>query len=167
MVLSQFVFPWFLASLSKSIGEGSRGEGTWNFSSNTIKRSRGITERLIEMKPIPFPVFPDWSKLTLSSLSSSQPEAPSASSMRGAVEEDEGDLNKSLGVQRFQQILSSAPRVPDEQHRTYNEEDFECKHTHNCSHNLHTCVGGSHTFAEIVEWITFIFVNRKYKLLIY
>uniref|UniRef100_A0A8C7QNZ7 Anion exchange protein n=1 Tax=Oncorhynchus mykiss TaxID=8022 RepID=A0A8C7QNZ7_ONCMY len=78
--------------------------GTWNFSSNTIKRSRGITERLIEMKPIPFP-------------------------------EDEGDLNKSLGVQRFQQILSSAPRVPDEQHRTYNEEDFEY-HRHS-SHHIH------------------------------
>uniref|UniRef100_A0A8C8LLE1 Anion exchange protein n=1 Tax=Oncorhynchus tshawytscha TaxID=74940 RepID=A0A8C8LLE1_ONCTS len=63
------------------------------------------------------------------------PEAPSASSMRGAVEEDEGDLNKSLGVQRFQQILSSAPRVPDEQHRTYNEEDFEY-HRHS-SHHIH------------------------------
>uniref|UniRef100_A0A8C7VNC7 Anion exchange protein n=1 Tax=Oncorhynchus mykiss TaxID=8022 RepID=A0A8C7VNC7_ONCMY len=55
--------------------------------------------------------------------------------MRGAVEEDEGDLNKSLGVQRFQQILSSAPRVPDEQHRTYNEEDFEY-HRHS-SHHIH------------------------------
>uniref|UniRef100_A0A8C8LLD9 Anion exchange protein n=1 Tax=Oncorhynchus tshawytscha TaxID=74940 RepID=A0A8C8LLD9_ONCTS len=52
-----------------------------------------------------------------------------------AVEEDEGDLNKSLGVQRFQQILSSAPRVPDEQHRTYNEEDFEY-HRHS-SHHIH------------------------------
>uniref|UniRef100_A0A674BIV6 Anion exchange protein n=1 Tax=Salmo trutta TaxID=8032 RepID=A0A674BIV6_SALTR len=59
----------------------------------------------------------------------------SSSSMRGAVEEDEGDLNKSLGVQRFQQILSSAPRVPDEQHRTYNEEDFEY-HRHS-SHHIH------------------------------
>uniref|UniRef100_A0A4W5NGP6 Anion exchange protein n=1 Tax=Hucho hucho TaxID=62062 RepID=A0A4W5NGP6_9TELE len=55
--------------------------------------------------------------------------------MRGAVEEDEGDLNKSLGVQRFQQILSSAPRVPDEQHRNYNEEDFEY-HRHS-SHHIH------------------------------
>ncbi|XP_055785015.1 anion exchange protein 2-like isoform X2 [Salvelinus fontinalis] len=64
-----------------------------------------------------------------------KPEAPSASSMRGAVEEDEGDLNKSLGVQRFQQILSSAPRVPGEQHRTYNEEDFEY-HRHS-SHHIH------------------------------
>ncbi|KAK6299879.1 hypothetical protein J4Q44_G00299120 [Coregonus suidteri] len=63
------------------------------------------------------------------------PEALSASSMRGAVEEDERDLNKSLGVQFFQQILSSAPRVPDEQHRTYNEEDFEY-HRHS-SHHIH------------------------------
>ncbi len=42
-------------------------------------------------------------------------------------EEEEGDLNKALGVQRFQQILSPTPRAPGEQHRTYNEEDFECK----------------------------------------
>ncbi|KAK6292803.1 hypothetical protein J4Q44_G00363040 [Coregonus suidteri] len=66
------------------------------------------------------------------------PEAPSASSLRGAQranEEDEGDLNKALGVHRFQQIISPAPRVPDEQHRTYNEEDFEY-HRHS-SHHIH------------------------------
>ncbi|XP_073687032.1 anion exchange protein 2-like isoform X2 [Garra rufa] len=51
------------------------------------------------------------------------------------VEEEEGDLNKALGVQRFQQILSPAPRVPSEQHRTYNEEDFEY-HRHS-SHHIH------------------------------
>uniref|UniRef100_A0A673JWL5 Anion exchange protein n=1 Tax=Sinocyclocheilus rhinocerous TaxID=307959 RepID=A0A673JWL5_9TELE len=59
--------------------------------------------------------------------------------MRKAVpqreEEEEGDLNKALGVQRFQQILSPTPRVPSEQHRTYNEEDFEY-HRHS-SHHIH------------------------------
>uniref|UniRef100_A0A673YUA5 Anion exchange protein n=1 Tax=Salmo trutta TaxID=8032 RepID=A0A673YUA5_SALTR len=66
------------------------------------------------------------------------PEAPSASTLRGAQradEEDEGDLNKALGVQRFQQIISPAPRIPDEQHRTYSEEDFEY-HRHS-SHHIH------------------------------
>uniref|UniRef100_A0A8C8GY69 Anion exchange protein n=1 Tax=Oncorhynchus tshawytscha TaxID=74940 RepID=A0A8C8GY69_ONCTS len=52
-----------------------------------------------------------------------------------ADEEDEGDLNKALGVQRFQQIISPAPRIPDEQHRTYSEEDFEY-HRHS-SHHMH------------------------------
>lgn len=67
-----------------------------------------------------------------------KPEAPSASTLRGAQradEEDEGDLNKALGVQRFQQIISPAPRIPDEQHRTYSEEDFEY-HRHS-SHHIH------------------------------
>lgn len=50
-------------------------------------------------------------------------------------EEEEGDLNKALGVQRFQQILIPTPRVPSEQHRTYNEEDFEY-HRHS-SHHIH------------------------------
>uniref|UniRef100_A0A4W4HA16 Anion exchange protein n=1 Tax=Electrophorus electricus TaxID=8005 RepID=A0A4W4HA16_ELEEL len=44
-------------------------------------------------------------------------------------EEDEGDLNKALGVQRFQQILRTNPRMPSEQQRTYSEEDFECEFT--------------------------------------
>lgn len=42
-------------------------------------------------------------------------------------DDDDGDLNKTLGVQRFQQILSPAQRMPAEQHRTFNEEDFECE----------------------------------------
>lgn len=65
------------------------------------------------------------------SFTSLQPEAAAASSLRvmaRAEEEDDGDLNKALGVQRFQQILSPASRVPDEQHRNYHEEDIECKH---------------------------------------
>uniref|UniRef100_A0A672LUI5 Anion exchange protein n=1 Tax=Sinocyclocheilus grahami TaxID=75366 RepID=A0A672LUI5_SINGR len=36
-------------------------------------------------------------------------------------------MNKTLGVQRFQQILTPPQRVPIEQHRTFNEEDFECE----------------------------------------
>uniref|UniRef100_A0A3B4CQY6 Anion exchange protein n=1 Tax=Pygocentrus nattereri TaxID=42514 RepID=A0A3B4CQY6_PYGNA len=50
--------------------------------------------------------------------------------------DDDGDLNKTLGVQRFQQILSPAPRVPAEQHRTFNEEDFEY-HRHSSLHIHH------------------------------
>uniref|UniRef100_A0A8C9U520 Anion exchange protein n=1 Tax=Scleropages formosus TaxID=113540 RepID=A0A8C9U520_SCLFO len=33
-------------------------------------------------------------------------------------------------LQRFEQILHPAPRVRDEQHRTYNEEDFDSLHSH-------------------------------------
>ncbi|TRY90259.1 hypothetical protein DNTS_005118 [Danionella cerebrum] len=41
-------------------------------------------------------------------------------------EEEEDDLNKSLGVQRFQQILNPNPRVPGEQH-----------HHRHSSHHIH------------------------------
>ncbi|XP_056333445.1 anion exchange protein 2a isoform X1 [Danio aesculapii] len=51
-------------------------------------------------------------------------------------DEDEGDLNKTLGVQRFQQILTPSQRVPIEQHRTFNEEDFEY-HRHTSLHVHH------------------------------
>lgn len=50
-------------------------------------------------------------------------------------EEEDGDLNKALGIQRFQQILNTTPRVPGEQHRVYNERDFEY-HRHS-SHHIH------------------------------
>uniref|UniRef100_A0A4W6G7N0 Anion exchange protein n=1 Tax=Lates calcarifer TaxID=8187 RepID=A0A4W6G7N0_LATCA len=66
------------------------------------------------------------------------PEAPAASSLHGtprSEEEDDGDLNKALGVQRFQQILSPAAVVPDEQHHNYHEEDIEY-HRHS-SHHIH------------------------------
>uniref|UniRef100_A0AAQ6AHI2 Anion exchange protein n=1 Tax=Amphiprion ocellaris TaxID=80972 RepID=A0AAQ6AHI2_AMPOC len=49
--------------------------------------------------------------------------------------EDDGDLNKALGVQRFQQILSPAAVVPEEQLHTYHEEDIEY-HRHS-SHHIH------------------------------
>ncbi|XP_050922787.1 anion exchange protein 2b isoform X2 [Lates calcarifer] len=71
-------------------------------------------------------------------LYASKPEAPAASSLHGtprSEEEDDGDLNKALGVQRFQQILSPAAVVPDEQHHNYHEEDIEY-HRHS-SHHIH------------------------------
>ncbi|XP_062297870.1 anion exchange protein 2b isoform X4 [Scomber scombrus] len=69
----------------------------------------------------------------------SKPEASAASSLQGTPrpkeEEDDGDLNKALGVQRFQQILSPSAAVPDEQHHNYHEEDIEY-HRHS-SHHIH------------------------------
>uniref|UniRef100_A0A8C8EST6 Anion exchange protein n=1 Tax=Oncorhynchus tshawytscha TaxID=74940 RepID=A0A8C8EST6_ONCTS len=47
----------------------------------------------------------------------------------------EQDLNKTLGVQLFQQILHPPARGPPEKHRAYNEEDFEY-HRHS-SHHIH------------------------------
>ncbi|XP_066572314.1 anion exchange protein 2a isoform X2 [Amia ocellicauda] len=49
--------------------------------------------------------------------------------------EEEADLNKALGVERFEHILQPTPRVPDDLHRSYNEEDFEY-HRHS-SHHIH------------------------------
>ncbi|XP_072544486.1 anion exchange protein 2b isoform X2 [Salminus brasiliensis] len=40
-------------------------------------------------------------------------------------EEDEGDLNKTLSVHRFHNILSPNPSMPSEQHRSYSEQDFQ------------------------------------------
>ncbi|XP_074549092.1 anion exchange protein 2b isoform X2 [Halichoeres trimaculatus] len=65
------------------------------------------------------------------------PQVPAASS-HGTPrpdDEDDGDLNKALGVQRFQQILSPASVIPDEQHHNYHEEDIEY-HRHS-SHHIH------------------------------
>lgn len=61
-----------------------------------------------------------------------QPDAPATSLLHGTAshdEEDDGDLNKALGVHCFQQILSPAVAVPDEQLHNYHEEDIECKYT--------------------------------------
>ncbi|TSK82138.1 Anion exchange protein 2 [Bagarius yarrelli] len=41
------------------------------------------------------------------------------------INDEDGDLNKTLEVQRFKQILFPAQRIPDEQHRTFNQEDLE------------------------------------------
>ncbi|XP_077480445.1 anion exchange protein 2b isoform X1 [Stigmatopora argus] len=50
-------------------------------------------------------------------------------------EDDDGDLNKALGVERFQHILRPSTSVPDEQHHNYHEEDIEY-HRHS-SHHIH------------------------------
>lgn len=68
----------------------------------------------------------------------SQPLSPTIATSPIPEEEDE-DLNKAFGVQRFQQILSPTSREPNE-HRHYNEEDFQCEytnvHTITCSYKL-------------------------------
>uniref|UniRef100_A0A665V7K4 Anion exchange protein n=1 Tax=Echeneis naucrates TaxID=173247 RepID=A0A665V7K4_ECHNA len=63
--------------------------------------------------------------------------APAASSLHGTPrsEDDDGDLNKALGVQRFQQILTQAAALPDEQHHNYHEEDIEYRR--HSSHHIH------------------------------
>lgn len=74
-----------------------------------------------------------------SSLLSPQPAAVPLSPRRhgdNIDDEDDCDLNKTLGVQRFQQILSPAQRLPDEQHRTFNQEDLEGKSTDTNQHHL-------------------------------
>ncbi|KAL7835600.1 hypothetical protein SRHO_G00279470 [Serrasalmus rhombeus] len=55
----------------------------------------------------------------------SEPTPPTGRGSHREEEEDEGDLNKTLSVQRFQNILSPTPRMPSEQQRSYSEEDFE------------------------------------------
>lgn len=83
-----------------------------------------------------------------------QPEAPAASSLHGTPrpeEEDDGDLNKALGVQRFQQILSPAAVVPDEQHHNYHEEDIECKHT-----LVSMLFSEFHTFRKPGDWLSLL-----------
>lgn len=50
-------------------------------------------------------------------------------------EEEDEDLNKALGVQRFQQILSPTSREPNE-HRHYSEEDIHY-HRHSSHHARH------------------------------
>ncbi|XP_029559893.1 anion exchange protein 2 isoform X1 [Salmo trutta] len=61
--------------------------------------------------------------------------APPALSRRSEDDDEEQDLNKTLGVQLFQQILHPPARGPPEKHRAYNEEDFEY-HRHS-SHHIH------------------------------
>ncbi|CAB1325762.1 unnamed protein product [Coregonus sp. 'balchen'] len=66
----------------------------------------------------------------------SAPVQPPPPSRRSEDDDDEErDLNKTLGVQLFQQILHPPARGPPEKHRAYNEEDFEY-HRHS-SHHIH------------------------------
>ncbi|XP_061660817.1 anion exchange protein 2b isoform X2 [Syngnathoides biaculeatus] len=65
-------------------------------------------------------------------------DGPEATSPHGPAhpdEDDDCDLNKALGVQRFQHILRPSGSVPDEQHHNYHEEDIEY-HRHS-SHHIH------------------------------
>ncbi|XP_051989575.1 anion exchange protein 2-like isoform X2 [Xyrauchen texanus] len=64
------------------------------------------------------------------------PVAVHPPSQRCDDDDDEGDLNKTLGVQHFQRILTIPQRVPNEQHRNFNEEDFEY-HRHTSLHIHH------------------------------
>lgn len=55
-------------------------------------------------------------------------EALGAGSPAFGEEEEEKDLNKALGVERFEEILNDAhPRNAEEAGRSYSEEDFECE----------------------------------------
>lgn len=55
-------------------------------------------------------------------------EALGAGSPAFGEEEEEKDLNKALGVERFEEILNDAhPRNAEEAGRSYGEEDFECE----------------------------------------
>ncbi|XP_036377470.1 anion exchange protein 2b [Megalops cyprinoides] len=79
---------------------------------------------------------PDSSKVTnavASVIHHPEPVSPPPHSVQ--PEDEEGDLNKALGVESFQQILHPAPCVPDEQYRTYSEEDFE--YHRQSSHHTH------------------------------
>ncbi|XP_074802751.1 anion exchange protein 2 isoform X2 [Natator depressus] len=66
-----------------------------------------------------------------------QPEAEAlVPSSPAAVEEEETDLNKTLGVERFEEILhDSHPRNGEEAGRSYSEEDFE--YHRQSSHHIH------------------------------
>ncbi|XP_034023026.1 anion exchange protein 2b [Thalassophryne amazonica] len=66
------------------------------------------------------------------------PAAPAASTLHGRPrpeEDEDGDLNKALGVQRFQQILSPAADVREEQHHGCHEEDIQ--YHRQSSHHIH------------------------------
>uniref|UniRef100_A0A8C4RYT8 Anion exchange protein n=1 Tax=Erpetoichthys calabaricus TaxID=27687 RepID=A0A8C4RYT8_ERPCA len=64
------------------------------------------------------------------------PEQEIVSTWSPTSEEEEGDLNKTLGVERFEEILhESHGRSGEDLRRNYNEEDFEY-HRHS-SHHIH------------------------------
>ncbi|XP_029443090.1 anion exchange protein 2 [Rhinatrema bivittatum] len=79
---------------------------------------------------------PEIHEIVSSAIQSPEPETPSLSSPRYEEPEEETDLNKALGVERFEEILQeSHPRSVDELGRSYSEEDFEY-HRHS-SHHIH------------------------------
>ncbi|XP_074698658.1 anion exchange protein 2 [Strix aluco] len=72
-----------------------------------------------------------------SAFQSPEQEAPGAGSpVFGEEEEEEKDLNKALGVERFEEILCDThPRNAEEAGRSYGEEDFE--YHRQSSHHIH------------------------------
>lgn len=71
------------------------------------------------------PVSSELHHIVSSAFDSPEPPAPGTASPP-LVEEEEKDLNKALGVERFEEILSDAhPRSVEEPGRIYGEEDFE------------------------------------------
>lgn len=65
----------------------------------------------------------------LSPPSSSQPEPESLGpAAPGFPEQEEDELHRTLGVERFEEILQEAgSRGGEEPSRSYGEEDFECE----------------------------------------
>ncbi|XP_074938195.1 anion exchange protein 2 isoform X3 [Phalacrocorax aristotelis] len=71
-----------------------------------------------------------------SAFQSPEQEALGASSPAFGEEEEEKDLNKALGVERFEEILCDThPRNVEEAGRSYSEEDFE--YHRQSSHHIH------------------------------
>ncbi|XP_033916802.1 anion exchange protein 2 isoform X1 [Melopsittacus undulatus] len=71
-----------------------------------------------------------------SAFQSPEQEALGAGSPVFGEEEEEKDLNKALGVERFEEILCDAhPRNAEEAGRSYGEEDFE--YHRQSSHHIH------------------------------
>lgn len=71
-----------------------------------------------------------------SAFQSPEQEALGAGSPVFGEEEEEKDLNKALGVERFEEILSDThPRNAEEAGRSYGEEDFE--YHRQSSHHIH------------------------------
>ncbi|XP_030300139.1 anion exchange protein 2 isoform X1 [Calypte anna] len=85
------------------------------------------------------PVSSEIHHIVSSAFQSPEQEVPGAASAAfgpAAEEEEERDLNKALGVERFERILSQArPRGPEEPGRCYGEEDFE--YHRQSSHHIH------------------------------
>ncbi|KAM6422124.1 LOW QUALITY PROTEIN: anion exchange protein 2 [Rhynochetos jubatus] len=82
------------------------------------------------------PAPPGLHQLLSSAFQRPEQEAPGSGAFGGAEEEEEKDLNKALGVERFEEILSDAhPRGAEEPGRSYGEEDFE--YHRQSSHHIH------------------------------
>ncbi|KAM6338825.1 anion exchange protein 2 [Podargus strigoides] len=84
------------------------------------------------------PVSSEIHHIVSSAFQSPEQEALGASSpvFGEEEEEEEKDLNKALGVERFEEILSDAhPRSAEEAGRSYGEEDFE--YHRQSSHHIH------------------------------